>query len=237
MCEFLSFAVHKPTGDLYVNLLDSHSGIEAAHGLEPDSYREAEWEFGKDLTVRVANGEDENWFKSAVLCHYDCMEHIVCDIYNTVLAPHDRPKWLHATAEGALIEAIKAGDTAAAQRLVNDGATISGWLDLYGCESLTTLPDGLSVGDWLDLYGCESLTALPDGLSVGGGLDLRGTWITALPDGLTVGGYLDLEGTDITALPDGLSVGGCLDLSRTGITEIPADAKIDGEIYGLEKSK
>ena len=96
----------------------------------------------------------------------------------------------------------------------NDGLTVGGSLDLYGCTGLTALPDGLTVSGYLYLGGCTGLTALPDGLTVGGSLYLDGcAGLTALPDGLTVGGYLDLYGcTGLTALPDGLEsrVGGCI---------------------------
>ena len=81
MCHFLSFVITKG-GDICIGQLDSHSGIEKAWNLKPDSYREAEW-IGDDpssLTVRVTNGEDENWFRSAVLAKYATRSEMLKDI-------------------------------------------------------------------------------------------------------------------------------------------------------------
>ena len=68
MCEFLSFCVDK-AGNVYVGRLDSHAGIEAGHGLQPGSYREAEWTGdGPDsLTVRVESDEKPSFYQALIL--------------------------------------------------------------------------------------------------------------------------------------------------------------------------
>ena len=77
MCHFFSFAVgvisDKQT-DLKIYALkpDSHSGIEAAAGLKPGEYREAEWtgETPESLTVRVESGEYNSAYLAAILAAY-----------------------------------------------------------------------------------------------------------------------------------------------------------------------
>ena len=71
MCHYASFLIDK-RGRLYFGRLDSHSGIEAGHGLKPGSYREAEWtgEGPDSLTVRVEEGEDPNWYRAMILAEY-----------------------------------------------------------------------------------------------------------------------------------------------------------------------
>ena len=49
-----------------------------------------------------------------------------------------------------------------------EATSVSGWLNLRCCTSLTHLPDGLTVGGWLNLSGCVSLTNLPNDMEIGG---------------------------------------------------------------------
>jgi hypothetical protein len=87
------------------------------------------------------------------------------------------------------------------------------------------------VGGYLDLYRCKNLTSLPDNLHVGGYLDLVGTPITSLGDNLSVGGYLDLNVTPIEKLPNNLKVFGDLWLQSTNIKTLPDDLKVKFSIF------
>ena len=71
MCHYVSFLVDK-AGALYFGNLSRHEGIEAGHGLKPGEYREAEWvdDDPKHLTVRVEDGEDENYYRAMILAEY-----------------------------------------------------------------------------------------------------------------------------------------------------------------------
>jgi len=225
MCNYVSFVIGRESGHLYCNKPDSHSGIEDEFGLKPGSYREGEWEPGKALTVRTYGGEDENWYKSAVLQHYDCWEHLACDLVDAALG--EGPPWVTASPVGAYFWTLKAGELGLAKKLerrLPEKIVVYGALYLEGCTGLTSLPDSLNVRGSLDLRGCTGLTSLPDNLAVGEDLDLSDcTGLTSLPDSLNVRGSLDLRGcTGLTSLPDNLTVGGNIYIS--GCTSLPDSA-------------
>ena len=78
---------------------------------------------------------------------------------------------------------------------------VSGDLDLFGCNSLTSLPNGLQVSGELNLYGCPSLESLPNGLQVTGDLSLSMcVSLTSIPDGLRVGKNLYLRDTPLAKM-------------------------------------
>ena len=124
--------------------------------------------------------------------------------------------------------------------LTEKDLTIEGDLDLE-YRNITSLPEGLKVNGYLNLYGCKYLKSLPKGLEVGGNLDLSETPITSLPEGLKVGGQLWLIGCDnLTSLPKGLEVGEDLHLSSDFLLRSHSDEEIremikpgfiKGEIY------
>ena len=88
-----------------------------------------------------------------------------------------------------------------------------------------------SVEGYLDLYGCEILTSLGNLTHVKRGLDLRGTNITSLGNLQHVGGYLDLyECKNLTSLGNLTHVGGWLDLRHTKITSLGNLQHVGGDL-------
>ena len=85
MCEFASFCVGTITNNeplkIYVGDYGSHRGIEAGHGLTPNSYRECEWtdDDPASLTVRVEAGEDAQVYRAAILAAYPTRSALVAD--------------------------------------------------------------------------------------------------------------------------------------------------------------
>jgi hypothetical protein len=67
---------------------------------------------------------------------------------------------------------------------------------------ITYLPEGLKVGGFLDLYYCKNLISLPEGLKVKYYLNLEGTKITSLPKGLEVEGHLFIRDTPLKKYTD-----------------------------------
>jgi hypothetical protein len=74
-------------------------------------------------------------------------------------------------------------------------------LDLSN-SPITSLPEGLKIGGFLDLYSCKNLISLPEGLKVKYYLNLEDTKITSLPKGLEVGGKLYIEKTPLKKYTD-----------------------------------
>ncbi len=120
---------------------------------------------------------------------------------------------------------------------------MGGNLDLYSCNSLTTLPENLSVGGNLDLYSCNSLTSLPENLSVGRSLCLsRCTGLTTLPENLRVEGDLNLNGcTGLTSLPSWITSLGTtiygrvreINLQDTGLSDTVIDSLSSADAPGI----
>jgi hypothetical protein len=84
MCEFLSGVITRQNhpggeGRLYFGSLTSHSGIEKEFGLRPDTYREFEWTGNAErgLTVLVAKGESEQYYRAMILADYPTRDALV----------------------------------------------------------------------------------------------------------------------------------------------------------------
>jgi hypothetical protein len=128
-----------------------------------------------------------------------------------------------------------------------DDLQVTSWLDLSGCDLLTTLPAGLTV-DTLVLRGCTGLVTLPEHLHVFvldmptclriqhfpesgpeqlARLNVRGcTQLTTLPSWLRRVGQLDVSGcAKLEELPEGLRVVTWLDLAHTSLRSLPASVQ------------
>jgi len=147
MCEFLSFAVDKK-GQIYASNLSGHYGIEEAWNLKPGEYREAEWtnDTEKSLTVRVEEGEEENFYRALILGTWPARIELIQHILGK---NRWRGGWLNLRG-CTFPEGFKMPES------------VGEWLDLSGC----TLPEGFkmpeSVGGSLNLRGCT----LPEGFKM-----------------------------------------------------------------------
>jgi len=76
MCHFVSFLVHRKTGELYFGNLYCHTGIEAGWNLKPDECREAVWtqDSPEYLAIR---GDKDNWCKSAILSKFSTRKELL----------------------------------------------------------------------------------------------------------------------------------------------------------------
>ena len=86
MCNFASFCVGKLTSlsaplKIYVGDYWSHGGIDGGHELNPGDTREAEWieDAPEFLSVRVEDGEDESFYRAAVLAKYPTRSALFAD--------------------------------------------------------------------------------------------------------------------------------------------------------------
>jgi hypothetical protein len=71
--------------------------------------------------------------------------------------------------------------------------TVTGYLNIGGCQKLTRLPDNLNIGGYLSLDNCTALKELPSNLYIGGNLYIENT--------LIADNYTDDEIREIVKLP------------------------------------
>jgi len=113
-----------------------------------------------------------------------------------------------------------------------DDAIYGTRLDLRNQANLKVLPDGLTVWGHLDLSGCPGLQALPPDLKAEG-LNLEGcTGLQIFPEGIEVG-YLYLDCcTALVSIPRKLSLKGILKINHCErLKALPDELSVGGNVW------
>ena len=139
MCEFLSFVVDKRGKIYFGDALDSHSGIEAKHGLKPGSYREAEWTRDTDdsLVVRTEpdGDETENFYRSMIISDHGSRDNLLKKLAAGKIDGVDIQERLKCAIETGDVKAVKSCIKAGADITAGDNdavklASVNGHLEV-----------------------------------------------------------------------------------------------------------